>query len=111
MIGKDVYGISGAKVVRGEERPYTREAIFTNDPIELVNRCLTCTALSCEHGICVYTKTAERRPRKKYNEQTMQRFVQMVKDGWRFKPLCREIGITEDKGRSLLRYAKKEGRL
>ena len=50
MNTQEPYGISGARLVRREDRPFVTEAVFTNDPPEMVQRCLNCQMSGCEHG-------------------------------------------------------------
>ena len=59
MITKDPYGIKGARVCRSETTA-APEALYTNDPLPMVNHCLTCARARCR-GECDYTVMGEGR--------------------------------------------------
>lgn len=58
MITRNPYGIKGASVCRGEDRPFIEQKEYTNDPLPMVNHCLACENKRCR-GECEYTKKGE----------------------------------------------------
>lgn len=120
MIKKEPYGISGARIVRGEDRPFVAEAVFTNDPPEMVQRCLNCTALSCSKGTCTFAPDAKayRKYKKKPKQDTpainltlAKKVTDMIYDGWREAAIAFELGVPGEEVRKAVETAQKEGLL
>lgn len=120
MIVKEPYGISGARIVRGEDRPFVSEAVFTNDPPDMVRRCLNCTAISCSHGTCTFAPDAKayRKYKKKPKRHTpainlplVKKVAEMIYNGWRETAIAFELGVPGEVVREAVKTAKKEGLL
>lgn len=114
MITREPYGISGAKIVRGEERPFVAEAVFTNDSPEMVQRCLNCTR-PCPNGTCMYAPEY-RANRKKKKKATIdfaraRQVANMIRSGWREVAIAVELGIRDEDVKRAVKTAKKEGYL
>lgn len=116
MITRDVYGIGGAALLRGDPKPFVQEVIYTNDPIEMVQHCLDCKNLSCNHGECPYTRKGE--GRRKYRRRKLpppvsagvvNQIVKMLMDGWRQVMIAKELGLTAEQVDKSIKWAEKEG--
>lgn len=99
MIKKEPYGISGARIVRGEDRPFVAEVIATYDPPEMIKFCQNCPKEDCE-GKCPY----------KF-KLLIEKVAQMILYGWRPVAIAVELGISKGTVERVVRTARKEGLL
>lgn len=110
-----IHGIKGSLVASIE---IPREKVSTNDPAEMVDCCLSCTALSCRFGECERIRKLGKTSRKKYRKKKppfpddlLDEIIRMHVDGWRSAVIAREKGLLLHEVKNIVEWAEKEGRV